>query len=70
VFQAMTGWLTEQRATTLRLPGAAERAHASHHRICEAIAAHDPDAAAAEMRRHLEDVADLYWRSMDAGSAG
>ena len=66
VFQAMTGWLTEQRATTLRLPDTAEGAYASHCRICDAIAAHDPDAAATAMRRHLEDVAALYWRSLKA----
>ncbi len=68
VFQAMTGWLTEQRTTTLRLPGAAESAYASHRRIYEAIAAHDPEAAAAAMRRHLEAVAELYWRSLQTGS--
>jgi DNA-binding FadR family transcriptional regulator len=69
VFQAMTAWLTEQRTTTLRLPGAAEQAYASHARIYEAIAAHDPDAAGREMRKHLEEVADLYHRSLQTESA-
>lgn len=69
VFQAMTGWLTEQRATSLRLPGVAERAYASHARICEAIAAREPDAAGQEMRAHLDDVTALYWRSKEAEDA-
>jgi DNA-binding FadR family transcriptional regulator len=69
VFQAMTGWLTEQRTTTLRLAGTAEHAYDCHCRIFAAIAAHDPEAAGREMRRHLEDVAERYRRSTEAGSA-
>ena len=33
-----------------------EKSHEYHTRICQAIAAHDPEAAALAMRQHLEDV--------------
>lgn len=69
IFGAMAGWLTEQRTTTLRIPGADAGAFASHRRIFEAIAARDPEAAACEMRLHLEGVAQLYWRNGEPESA-
>ena len=33
-----------------------KKSHEFHYRICQAIARHDPDAAADSMRLHLEDV--------------
>jgi DNA-binding FadR family transcriptional regulator len=63
--QAMVGWLTEQRNVTLREPGAEAQAAESHRRIFEAVAAHDPDRAAREMRTHLQDVARSYWRTRE-----
>ena len=30
--------------------------------ICEAIAARDPDLAAARMESHLQQIAGLYWQ--------
>ncbi len=61
--QAMVGWLTEQRNMSLRAPGAEAAAFAGHRRVFEAVAARDPAAAGDEMRRHLDEVARLYWRA-------
>ena len=43
---------------TILLPGRSERSFVEHRAIVEAIAAHDPDAAEAAMRRHLSQVAE------------
>ena len=67
--QAMVGWLTEQRAITLKTAGAEARALRSHRRIFEAVAAADPDAAEREMRGHLEEVAAMYWQARAQGAA-
>jgi GntR family transcriptional regulator, sialic acid-inducible nan operon repressor len=69
IHQAMVGWLTEQRTITLRAPGAEEHAALSHRRIYEAVAARDADAAEAEMRAHLREVAQLYWRTRELEAA-
>jgi GntR family transcriptional repressor for pyruvate dehydrogenase complex len=58
-------WLTEQRSTSLRNPGAAEGAYAFHARIFRAVAAHDPEEAERAMRDHLHEVARLYWRASE-----
>lgn len=62
VHQALTGWLTEQRSVSLTAQGAEASAFGFHERIFAAIAAHDPDAAEAAMRAHLDAVAAFYWR--------
>jgi DNA-binding FadR family transcriptional regulator len=61
--QAMVGWLTEQRTMSLRAAGAEAAAAAGHRRIFAAVAARDPAAAGHEMRRHLDEVARLYWHA-------
>jgi DNA-binding GntR family transcriptional regulator len=43
---------------TILLPGRTERSFAEHSAIVDAVAAGDPDAAEAAMRRHLSRVAD------------
>ena len=63
--EAVVAWLTEQRATSGRMPGAGEAAYAAHARIYEAIAAHDAQAAEAEMEAHLAAVVALYWKAQD-----
>jgi GntR family transcriptional repressor for pyruvate dehydrogenase complex len=45
-----------QQSETQRLPGAMERAHRYHAQIAEAIAAHNPAAAARLIGEHLDDV--------------
>ncbi|PZQ83056.1 MAG: GntR family transcriptional regulator [Ancylobacter novellus] len=63
VHQAVVQWLSEQRNVSLKVTRAKQKAFTFHERIYEAIAAHDPDAAEATMREHLESVASLYWQS-------
>jgi DNA-binding GntR family transcriptional regulator len=43
---------------TILLPGRSERSYSEHEAIVAAVARHDPDAAEAAMRSHLERVAD------------
>ncbi|WP_439495309.1 transcriptional regulator NanR [Bosea sp. (in: a-proteobacteria)] len=61
----LSEWLTEQRTTSLKARGAAQAAYAAHKRIHEAVAAHDPQAAAEAMRAHLSEVGDYYWKASD-----
>ena len=63
---AVSEWLTEQRATSGRTPEAFNAAYVAHERIFKAIAARDPDRAQDEMRSHLDAVAKLYWRARNA----
>lgn len=63
--EAVVAWLTEQRAISGRLPGAAEAAYAAHARIFAAIVAHDPPAAEQAMQEHLKSVTKLYWRAQE-----
>jgi DNA-binding GntR family transcriptional regulator len=48
---------------TILAPGRTERSFAEHSAIVEAVAAHDPKAAEAAMRRHLSHVADALRRA-------
>ncbi len=63
---AMWGWLTEQRLTAGRQPGATELSVVQHRQILDAIAAHDPDRAERAMREHLAAVGANYWRARTA----
>ncbi len=54
------------RALSLKSRGFPERQH-EHERLLAACARHDPDAAAAELRRHLALTANLVARQMGAG---
>ncbi len=58
---AIVEWLVDQRHVTLSYPGQNQTAYRAHAAIFETIADRDPDAAAREMRAHLEQVATLYW---------
>ncbi len=62
--EAMVHWLTEQRTTSLRNPGAAEGAYRFHERIFRGVEARDPEAAEAAMRDHLREVERLYWKAV------
>jgi DNA-binding GntR family transcriptional regulator len=48
---------------TILAPGRTERSFAEHSAIVDAVAAHDPKAAEAAMRRHLSHVADALRRA-------
>jgi GntR family transcriptional regulator, sialic acid-inducible nan operon repressor len=66
--QAIIEWLMEQRHITLSYPGQNRIAYAAHVAIFEAIAARNPELAAAVMREHLEQVARLYWQVRGAST--
>ena len=59
---AILEWLVDQRHVTLSYPGQNRVAFDAHAAIFAAIAARDPEAAAEQMRQHLEQVTELYWR--------
>ena len=50
---------------SLRVPGAEKGAAEAHRRVYEAVAAHDPEAAARAMEEHLKEVAALVRRSKE-----
>ena len=62
--EAMSDWLAEQRAVSLRNRAADAKAYDFHRRIYEAIARSDSDGVEAVMEQHLNRVAELYWRQM------
>lgn len=59
---AIIDWLVEQRRVSLNFPGQNRVAYEAHAAIFEAIAAKDEDRAVMCMRKHLSQVADLYWK--------
>ena len=61
---ALTAWLAEQRAVSVRAGATRAEMYLQHKAIYEAIAAHDPAAAQAAMERHLSAVARYYWQAM------
>lgn len=62
IVEALFRWASEYYQTMVRAPGAEELTLAEHERIVDAIAAHDPDAAAQAMRAHLTRSSVLYQR--------
>ena len=64
IVEAVFGWASEYYRTMVRAPGAEELTLAEHTRIVDAIAARDPDAAAAAMHAHLSRANALYQRLM------
>lgn len=54
IHDALSEWLDDRRAQALQREGEGEAALKAHTEIVEAIASHDPDAAEAAMRRHLD----------------
>ena len=63
---AILEWLVDQRHVTLSYPGQNRVAFDAHAAIFAAIAARDPDGAAAQMQQHLEQVTELYWQVRSA----
>lgn len=68
IVEAVFNWASEYSRSIVRAPGAEELTLAEHLRIVEAIAAHDPDAAARAMRDHLLRANDLYRQPRSPGS--
>ena len=60
VSQAVFEWLEEFHVELVRLPGAEKITLEEHGAIFEAVAARDPERAAAAMERHLTRANDLY----------
>ncbi len=60
LFQSLYFQLQLYRFRGSARPGGAATALAEHHRILDALAAHDPDAAEAAMRDHLRRAAPCY----------
>jgi DNA-binding FadR family transcriptional regulator len=58
--EAFFGWLSKFYVDLVRLPGGEQLAITEHTAVFEAIAAHDPDAAAAAMEAHLLRANQLY----------
>ena len=60
--EALVGWLTEQRTVSLRGANMDREAYRFHKSIFDAIAAHDPDGAERAIERHLNAVAETFWK--------
>ena len=60
IHNAIAEWLTEQRRTTLRIPGQTEIAYKAHERIYRAIASRSADKAEKAMTAHLDQVFRIY----------
>jgi GntR family transcriptional regulator, sialic acid-inducible nan operon repressor len=59
---AMSTWLLRQRQIALQEPGEDKRSFEAHCKIYEAVSAHDPDAAEAAMRDHLNSGWVAFWK--------
>jgi GntR family transcriptional regulator, sialic acid-inducible nan operon repressor len=64
--EAMSTWLLRQRQIALQEPDEDRRGYHAHAQIYEAVAAHDPDAAEAAMRGHLESGWVAFWKWFEA----
>ena len=62
---ALNDWLADQRKVSARSTTFAE-IYAEHKAIHDAIAARDATAAEAAMERHLDSVAQRYWRHVSS----
>lgn len=66
---AMSAWLKQQRALTLKTTGQDAIAYAAHERIFAAIRAHDPDAAETAMTDHMRQLGTLL-ATLDGNGRG
>jgi DNA-binding GntR family transcriptional regulator len=65
----LKGQLVRFQYRTILVPGRSEHSLAEHTAIVDAVAAGDPDAAEAAMRRHLGHVADALRQTRQRNSA-
>ena len=63
VYDALVGWLIDQRTTTIHMPDADRLSIRDHTAIYEAVAARDPMRAFHEMTGHLRLISELYRES-------
>jgi DNA-binding FadR family transcriptional regulator len=56
LLETTTAWMGPSRRSTLQSRRRVAASLAAHREVVEAIAAHDPDAAAAAMARHIQQV--------------
>ena len=63
VYDALVGWLIDQRTTTIHMPDADRLSVREHTAIFEAVAARDPMRAFHEMTSHLRLISELYRES-------
>jgi DNA-binding FadR family transcriptional regulator len=63
VYDALVGWLIDQRTTTIHMPGADTLSIRDHTAIFDAVAARDPMRAFHEMTSHLRLISELYRES-------
>lgn len=59
VLDVIMDLLRDTRERSLQLEGRPQKSLAGHRRILAAIKRHDPEAAKAAMRRHIEDVEEI-----------
>lgn len=60
IHHAMVAWLTDQRQTTLQVPGQVEIAFKAHERIFKSVSSGDPDRAEKAMVAHLKQLYRVY----------
>jgi DNA-binding FadR family transcriptional regulator len=63
LYDALVGWLIDQRTTTIHMPDADRLSVRDHTAIYEAVAARDPMRAFHEMTSHLRLISELYSES-------
>jgi GntR family transcriptional regulator, sialic acid-inducible nan operon repressor len=63
VYDALVGWLIDQRTTTIHMPSADTLSVRDHTAIFDAVAARDPMRAFHEMTSHLRLISELYRES-------
>ena len=61
VIDVVMDLLKDSRARSLQGPGRAGKSLNGHRRILDAIRGRDPDAAAAEMRLHIEEIEQILF---------
>ena len=62
IHAAISEWLIDQRHTALSLPGENKIAYQAHEEIAEAIINRNADLAENLMGKHLDQVAEVYWK--------
>lgn len=63
IYDALVGWLIDQRTTTIHMPDADKLSVRDHTSVYEAVAARDPMRAFLEMSSHLRLISELYRES-------